>query len=176
MKKPRLPFLLALLVLPLVAADDHGHDHADGGHDHHAAPEWAGLFGDASLPVVWQSLIAADQKIAAALQARSTTGVAAWAETIHLAAHALVDQVNLDDPAPQRRLDAALHQAAELADVVLDAAQHGEVDTAATAFRRLHAAITLAKVRLPKSLLEAESVTPRFAETPGHSHDDEHDH
>ncbi|MGH7960001.1 MAG: hypothetical protein ACREH8_23705, partial [Opitutaceae bacterium] len=61
------------------------------------APEWAGLFGGASLPVVWQSASAANEKIAAAVAAKKLDGVADWAETIHLASHALEDQVKITD-------------------------------------------------------------------------------
>ncbi len=146
------------------------------GHDHAAdeQPEWAELFGDASLPVVWQSALAAAERIAAAVAARKSDGVAAWAETIHLATHALIDRVELPDPGRQLRLEAALEQAARLADEVLDGAQHHEPELMAEAFRRLQSALALSRIRLPKEIAEAAPETPRFANAP--AHDDGHAH
>ncbi len=166
----------ALASSPVPAAN--AHDHADGAHEHaHGEqPEWAELFGDASLPVVWQSATASSEHITAALGARKTEGVAAWAETIHLAAHALIDQVTLDDSQRKKRLDAALEQAAKIADEVLDAAQHSEHEKASVAFKRLQSALAVARTRLPKEIADAPAGTPRFAEAPEHGDDHGHAH
>jgi hypothetical protein len=137
------------------------------------APEWAELFGDASLPVVWQSAQASTERIAAALAVQRMDGVADWAETIHLAAHALMDQVRLPDPERQKRLAAALRQAAMLADEVLDGAQHEEAARAAAAFKRLSSALTLARHGLPKDITAAPAGQPRFAKASAHG---DHDH
>jgi hypothetical protein len=131
-------------------------------------PEWAELFGDAPLPVIWQSAKASADRISAALGARKLDGVANWAETIHLAAHALVDQVQLPSAEAQQRLVAALNQAAKLADDVLDGAQHDEAPAAAAAFRRLNAALQLAQRRLPSEITSAPPAELRFAEAPAH--------
>jgi hypothetical protein len=141
-----------------------------------SAPELAGLFGGASLPVVWQSASAASEKIAAALAGRKLDGVAGWAETIHLAAHALEDQVTLDDPERARRLHAALRQAAKIADDVLDGANHNEFERAADAYRRLNSALMLAKLRLPKEIVDAPPQQVRFADAAEHAHDEEGGH
>lgn len=140
------------------------------------APEWAGLFGGAALPVVWQSASAASEKIDAALAAKKLDGVADWAETIHLAAHALEDQIKIDDPERAKRLKGAFEQAAKIADDVLDAAHHNETEKAAEAQRRLKAALALAKARLPKEILAAPKQDVRFAKSAGHAHDEKGDH
>lgn len=163
-----IPVLLAMFFAANAPAS------AGGDHAHGETPEWAELFGDASLPVVWQSTTAAAEKIAAALATRQLAGVADWAETIHLAAHALIDQVKLTDANRKQRLDAALEQAAKLADEVLAGAQHSEVDQTAAAFKRLQSAIILTKTRLPKEITDAPPQTPRFAEAP--KHEGEHKH
>ena len=134
------------------------------------APEWADLFGGASLPVVWQSAAAASEKIDAALAARKLDGVADWAETIHLASHALEDQVRLDDPERAKRLKAAFDQAAKIADDVINAAKHNEADKAADAQRRLKSALALAKVRMPKEILDAPQQEVRSAKPAAHAH------
>lgn len=170
MKSLRLLLVLAgsaLLASPVIHAGPAGPVHS------HGEPEWAALFGDASLPVVWQSATAAADRINAALAAKKMDGVADWAETIHLAAHALSDQVKLPNAEAKKRLDAALSQAAKIADEVLDGAQHNETAKTAAAFKRLQAALTLAKTRLPKEITEAAPQTPRFASARKH---DDHDH
>jgi hypothetical protein len=134
------------------------------------AAEWAELFGGASLPVVWQSASAASEKIDAALAARKLDGVASWAETIHLASHALEDQVKVDDPERAKRLKGALAQVAKIADDMMDAANHNEAEKTADAQRRLKAALALAKSRMPKEILEAPKQEPRFAKFTGHAH------
>lgn len=141
----------------------------------HRQAEWYELFGDAPLPVVWQSAQASLAKITAAVSAKSSDGVADWAETIHLAAHALVDQVQLPDAERKKRLDAALEQAARIADEVLDAAHHHEAEKLAESSRRLHAAMTLGRTRLPREITEAPPQTPRFAKAPKHE-DGDHRH
>ncbi len=120
-----------------------------------AAPEWAELFGGASLPVIWQSIEAAAAKANTALAAGRTTGVAAWAETVHLGAHALVDQIRPEDPERAKRLHAVLEHAARLADEVLAAAGRNEIDLAAAAHRRLQSALALARLRLPSAVTSA---------------------
>lgn len=164
------------LLAALVAFSSASVISAEPGSDHSPDDnsEWAELFGDASLAVVWQSAAASAESIATAVAARKSDGVAAWAETIHLAAHALIDQVKMPEAARKQRLDAALGQAAKLADEVLDGAQHNELDQTAAAFKRLQSALALAKIRLPKEIVEATSEAPRFAKTP--EHDDGHKH
>lgn len=158
---PLLAFTAAMLALSTHAAEA----------KKAKAPEWAELFGDAALPVVWQSASAASEKIDAALAARKLEGVASWAETIHLAAHALEDQVQLDDAGRAKRLTAAFVQAAKIADDVLDAANHNEPDKAAEAQRRLKSALALAKLRLPQAILDAPEQEVRFARSAGQAHD-----
>jgi hypothetical protein len=169
MKLKKLFILLASFALALGVHAAPGSDHS-----HDEKPEWAELFGGASLPVVWQSVTASAEKISAAVAAKKSDGVADWAETIHLASHALIDQVKLPDAERKKRLDAALEQAAKLADEVLDAANHNEIDKTADSFKRLQSALTLAKTRLPKEVTEAAPETPRFAKAPKHEGDHKH--
>jgi hypothetical protein len=126
-----------------------------------AAPEWTELFGGASLPVIWQSIEAAAAKANTALAAGRTTGVATWAETVHLGAHALVDQVTPEDPERAKRLHAVLEHAARLADEVIAAAGRKEIDLAAAAHRRLLSALALARLRLPPAITNAPPATLR---------------
>lgn len=140
------------------------------------APEWAELFGGASLPVVWQSVSAASDKIDAALAAKKLAGVADWAETVHLGSHALDDQIKIVDAERAKRLRGALAQAAKIADAVLDAANHDEMDKAADAQRRLKSALALAKIRLPKDILDAPKQEVRFTKSVEHAHDVKGDH
>lgn len=170
-----LTALLAASAATLSAAPGTGHGHDAGhahGHGSAAKPEWSALFGDAPLPVVWRSLTASRDNIETALAASKLDGVAAWAETIHLAAHALADQVKTADEAAHKRLASALAQAAKLADEVLDAAQHGNARSATNSFTRLKSALTVAQGRLPAELVEAAAapaVEPRFATAPAHA-------
>lgn len=158
--------LTLLLASPLAAAPDHAA--ADG-----APAEWAALFGEAPLPVIWRSITDSRDRLETALAANKLDGVAAWAETIHLAAHALADQITLPDADAHRRLAAALTQAAQVADAVLDAAQHDESRRAATSFTRLKSALTVTQSRLPADLVAAApTAEPRFATAP--AHDDHH--
>jgi hypothetical protein len=149
------------LVLALTASAAEEEKKAD-------APEWAELFGGASLPVVWQSASAASEKIDAALAARKLDGIAEWAETIHLALHALDDQVRVEDPERAKRLRAAFRQGAKIADDVLNGANHNEADEAAEAQRRLKSALALAKLRMPKEILEAAKQDVRSADSSAH--------
>lgn len=143
---------------------------AEHGHDHSGQPEWAELFGDASLPTVWLSAGESAKRIKDALEQGTLKGVADWAETIHLAAHALIDQVIVDDAGKKRRLDAALEHAAILADEVLDGARHTETARTAQGFKRLDSALTLAGLRLPLAVREGPAEQPRFAEAGAHTH------
>jgi hypothetical protein len=138
--------------------------------------EWAALFGGASLPVVWQSVSAASEKIDAALAAKKLDGIADWAETIHLGSHALEDQIKLADPERAKRLTGAFEQAAKIAEDVLNAANHNEADKVADAHRRLKAALALAKVRMPKDILEAPKQEVRFAKAGRYAHDEKGGH
>ena len=140
------------------------------------APEWAELFGGASLPVVWQSAGAAIVKIEAAVKARTFDGVADWAETVHLASHALEDQVKLDDVERQKRLNGAIEQSARIADEVIDAANHKEPEKLAESFRRMNAAMKLAAGRLPKEITSAPPQQVRFANAASHAHDEKGGH
>lgn len=133
-------------------------------------PEWAELFGDAPLPVVWQSSVAASEKIATALTAKNLSGIPDWAETVHLATHALADQVKLGDAEQQKRLRGALAQAAQMADIVMDSAYHNDAEKAASAYSRMKSALDVAKARFPKELVDAPPQPVRFAKAPGHSH------
>ncbi len=117
--------------------------------------EWDKLFRGVALPAVWQSAQAALAKLDGALQAKNWQEVAEEAEKIHLAAHALDDQVKLGDIERQKRLRGALRQAAKIADDVIDAAEHKEPEKLAEAFRRLNAAMRLTALRLPKEIADA---------------------
>lgn len=125
--------------------------------------EWAALFGGAPLPTVWQSARAAVEKIATALAAQDLFVVPPLAETAHLAAHALLDQVKLDDPERQKRLHATLAHAAQLADEVMAAARHNDSAKLGDAFPRLQAALQLAARRLPKEIVTAPPQAVRVA-------------
>ena len=127
------------------------------------APEWAELFGGASQPAIWQSIEAAAAQVSAALAGGQTAGVAAWAETIHLGTHALVDQVKPENPERAQRLHAVLEHAARLADEVIATAGRKEIDLAAAAHRRLQSALALARLRLPPAITNAPPATVREA-------------
>jgi hypothetical protein len=166
MKYPKISIIAVscLLSFSLMAeAGEHGHDHT-------GQPEWAELFGDASLPTVWLSVAESAKRINAALENDSLDGVTDWAETIDLAAHALIDQVSVGEDGSERRLHAALEHAAQLADEVLDGAQHVELASTERAFKRLYSAVHLIGLRLPKSIAEGTADQPRFAEAGAHEH------
>lgn len=143
-------------------------------HSHDKQPEWAGVFGGATLPTVWQSLTAAAATAKTALAAGNMDIAADMAETIHLGAHALSDQVKLGDAEKQKRLDAALAQAAKIADELLDAAQHAEAAVASAALGRIEAALALARSRLPNEVTDAPADAPRSAKAPKHGHHGKH--
>ena len=166
MLAPLFAFIAASLALSMQAAEERKAK----------VPERAELFGGASLPVVWQSASTASEKIDAALAGKQLDGVAGWAETIHLASHALEDQVKVDDTERARRLKAAFEQAAKIADDVINAAKHNEADKAADAQRRLKSALALAKSRMPKEILDAPKQEVRFAKPAGHAPDEKGDH
>jgi hypothetical protein len=166
MKPRRILSPLALVLVSTLAIQAFGAEQKK-----EKTPEWAELFGGASLPVVWQSASAASEKIDAALAARKFEGVAAWAETIHLASHALEDQVKVADVERAKRLKGAFEQAAKIADDVMQAANQNEPEKAADAQRRLKSALALAKSRMPKEILDAPKEQPRFAKESGHAHD-----
>lgn len=130
-----------------------------------ADPEWAEVFGDASLAVIWQSAWAASERITAALVDRKLAGIASLAETVHVAAHALVDQVKLDDSERNKRLHGALNQTARIADDVITHANHDKPDETAAAHRRLKSALALVKLRLPAAIIEAPPQTLRFVKS-----------
>src|SRR5688572_5041624 len=150
MKTHRILSFLVAVLIPSLAIPAFGAE-----QNKEKAPEWAELFGGASLPVVWQSASAASNKIDAAIAAKKLDGIADWAETIHLASHALEDQVKVPDAERAKRLKGAFEQAAKIADDVLDAANHNEPEKAADAQRRLKSALALAKNRMPKEILDA---------------------
>lgn len=164
--------IAALVAASLAAAVFAGPEDKPHSHDHQ--PEWAEVFGGASLPAVWQSLTAAVNNASSSLAANQLEHVGDMAETIHLGAHALADQVKMDDAEKKKRLDAALTQAAKIADDLLDAAQHKETAAANAALARIQAAMALAKVRLPKEITDAPAETPRFAKAPKHDDHGKH--
>lgn len=166
--------LLSLIVIATAAASPAAKTSAPGnGPAHNDEPEWAELFGGAPLPVVWHSLAASGERITVALKDQQLKGVADWAETVHLAAHALMDQVKVPEADRQQRLNAALRQAAKLADEVLDGAQHEDRQATSAAYRRLASALTLIKSRLPKDITEAavREADLRFAKAGEHGHE-----
>ena len=75
MKTPRIVLaLLALAAGSLACAADQA-DQKASPEKAKKPPEWAGLFGDASLPLVWQSASAASDKTAAALAEKKLDGI-----------------------------------------------------------------------------------------------------
>lgn len=162
MKSRFLPILLTYLALCGGLADSRAAEAPST-----ERPEWANLFGDVSPAVAWQSAQAAAELIASALAAGRTEGVTDWAETIHLASHALADRMKVTDTERKRRLDGALLQAARLADQVLEAARRSETEKLSEAFRRLRSALALAQGRLPTEITSAPTAPPRFAKPSG---------
>jgi len=159
------------------------HDHA--GHSHsHGGPapqvsiehsdEWRAHYSSASLPLVFKSLLAARDALRYGLdQDAELPALTRYAETIHLTAHALLDQVVLPQPAEQQRLNASLAQTAALADALLEPLHHSERAAARTSFSRLNSAIGVVSIRLPELLqsqAEQLSEAPIFAPAPAHNH------
>lgn len=157
----KIPFLTGLLILgaslpPSFAAEKSASPAGSSPTGPAAeAPEWDKQFRGVTLPAVWQRAQAALAKIEAGLATKAYADVAVQAETIHLAAHALDDQVKLEDRERQKRLRGALSQAAKIADDVIEAAERKAPDELAEAFRRLSAAMRLAGMRLPKEITAA---------------------
>jgi hypothetical protein len=126
-------------------------------------PEWASLFGDASLPVIWQSATAASEKIAAALEAKKLEGIPDWAETVHLASHALQSQVKVADADRQADLTDAFRLSARIADDITAGAWAEDVTKTSDAYQRAKLALAIAKRSLPKEIVEAPPQAVRFA-------------
>jgi len=174
----------------------HSHDHDHAGHDHsahnhaaedhssHGGPapqvavehsdEWREHYSNASLPLVWKSLLAAQNALLDGLgRGEDLPSLTRYAETIHLTAHALLDQVLLPQVMERQRLDAALAQTAALADSLLEPLHHGDRHAAHATFSRLVSAIGVLKIRLPEEIQhEADQIGtgPIFAAAPAHDH------
>jgi hypothetical protein len=161
-KSTLLSSLLALgVVIPAFAAEPTAKD--TGKEKAKQPPEWAGLFGDASLPMIWQSAAAASEKIAAALADKKLDGIPDWAETIHLASHALQSQVKVTDADRQADLGDAFRLSARIADDVTASAWANDVDKTNTAYQRVKLALAIAQRSLPKEIVSASPQTVRFA-------------
>lgn len=126
-------------------------------------PEWAGLFGDASLPFIWQSASAASDRIAAALADKKLDGIPDWAETIHLASHALQSQVKIADADRQADLSDAFRLSARIADDITAGAWAEDVVKTTDAYQRAKLALAIARRSLPKEILNAPTQGARFA-------------
>lgn len=159
MKSIRFALLLSLAVVPFAGAADQ----AAPGEKAKKPPEWAGLFGDASLPVVWQSAAAASEKIAVALEAKKLDGIPDWAETIHLASHALQSQAKADTSERQANLTDAFRLSARIADDITAAAWSDDVTKTNDAYQRAKLALAIGQRSLPKEIVGASAQTPRFA-------------
>ncbi len=166
MKTPRL--LLVLVTLAATALAPAADQKAQSASSEKAkkAPEWADLFGDASLLVIWQSASAASERIAAAFAAKELTGIPDWAETIHLASHALQSQVKLDDAVRQANLVDAFRLLARIADDITVGAWAGDTAKTAEAYARAKIALAIAQRSLPKEITEGPSQAVRFAKKP----------
>jgi hypothetical protein len=124
-----------------------------------------------------KALPTASEKIAAALAAKKLDGVADWAETIHLAAHALEDQIKIDDAERAKRLIGALEQAAKIADDVLDGANHNESgESRRGAYAASRPRSHWRRAGLPKEIVDAPKQAVRFAKSAGHAHDEKGGH
>jgi len=179
--------------------DHHGHSHGLLSHDHaghahgtsepaalhnHGGPapqtpvehsdEWREHYGEASLPLLWKSLLAAREALLDGLgRGEDLASLTRYTETIHLTAHAFLDQVTLPQTLEQQRLEAALAQTAALADTLLEALHHSDRHAAHAAFSRLASAIGVVKIRLPEDIqTQAERLAdaPIFAPAPAHDH------
>lgn len=145
-------FLLSVVAL---AASDDSHGHAK-------KSDWPKLFGDASPALIWQSVLAATEKIEAAAAAKSMDGMKDWSKTAFFGLHALQEKVKQPDANRQKRLEAALTQAARIADSLVEAAYHKEADKVPAAMARLKSALQLIALRLPEEITSARAETPRF--------------
>jgi hypothetical protein len=153
--------LVLSTVIPASAADGAAKDTAK--EKAKQPPEWAGLFGDASLPVVWQSAAAASDKIAAAIADKKVDGIPDWAETIHLASHALQAQVKVADADKQANIADAFRLSARIADDVTAAAWAKDVEKTNTAYQRVKLALAIAHRSLPTEIVSAPPQAVRFA-------------
>ncbi|KXU35145.1 hypothetical protein AXK11_07285 [Cephaloticoccus primus] len=206
---PGALLLIAALAFVFVNKDDgHGHDHSHGAHGHshshndhdHSAgahshgtastaanpgeldhsADWGSVFGKAALPQTWKSITTASENARVALDRADLARVPDLAETIHLGAHALYDQLDTIQRIGEidtTRLRAALAQLALLADDLLDHAQHGDLARARSTYARLSSAIGVTAIRLPVPLLDAAATSlhpPLTATASAHSHDHTH--
>jgi len=199
---PGALLLIGALAFVFVNKDDghghshHGHSHGTHNHDHsahshahddhssHGGPapqvavehsdEWREHYNDALLPLVWKSLIAAQDALLDGLgRGEDLPALTRYAETIHLTAHALLDQVLLPQVMERQRLDAALAQTAALADTLLEPLHHSDRHAAHATFSRLASAIGVLKIRLPDEIQHQAaqlSEEPIFATAPAHDH------
>ena len=129
-------------------------------------PEWDALFGGAALPLVWQSATAASEKITAALAEKKLEGIPDWAETMHLASHALESQVKVDDPDRQATLADAFRLSARIADDIIAGARADDGARTTEAHNRLKLVLAIAQRYLPKEILNAPPQPVRFARPP----------
>jgi hypothetical protein len=136
---------------------------ADSAKKEKGPPEWAELFGNASLPLIWQSATAASEKIAGALAEKKVDGIPDWAETIHLASHALQSQAKVENPDRQADMADAFRLAARIADDVTAAAWANDVAKTNVAYQRVKLALAIAARNLPKDIVNASPETVRFA-------------
>jgi hypothetical protein len=163
--KIKTALLSSILVLGVVsaafAADNAAKDAPKGKSKQ--PPEWAGLFGEASLPVVWQSAVAASEKIAAALAEKKLNGIPDWAETIHLASHALQAQVKMADADKQANMTDAFKLSARIADDVTAAAWANDSEKTNVTYQRVKLALAIAQRSLPNEIISASPQAVRFA-------------
>jgi hypothetical protein len=153
--------LLALAAVSLACAADQSQKKSS--EKKKGPPEWAALFGDASLPLLWQSASAASAKIAAALADKKLDGIPDWAETIHLASHALQSQVKVSNADRQADLIDAFRLSARIADDVTAGAWAGDVTKTNDAYQQAKLALAIAQRSLPKEIVDASPQAVRFA-------------
>lgn len=168
MKIPRIVFALLALAAASYACAANQTDQKAPVEKTKKPPEWAGLFGDASLPVVWQSAAAASEKIAAALADKKLDGIPDWAETIHLASHALQSQAKTDTPERQANLSDAFRLSARIADDITAGAWGNDVAKTNDAYQRAKIALAIAQRSLPNEIVSAPPQTVRFAKKERH--------
>lgn len=139
----------ALLTSAAVCAD------SDKSHGHANKADWPKLFNDASPALIWQSVLAATDKIEAAVAAKTLDGTKEWSKTAFLGLHALREKVKPLDANKQKRLEGALAQATRIADGLVEAAYHKELDKMPAATTRLRSALQLIALRLPEEVTTA---------------------
>ena len=163
MKTPRIVLaLLALAAGSLACAADQA-DQKASTEKAKKPPEWAGLFGDASLPLVWQSASAASDKIAAALAEKKLDGIPDWAETSPPASHPMQSQAKADTPERQANLSDAFRLSARIADDITAGAWSNDVTKTNDAYQRAKVALAIAQRSLPKEIVAAPPQAVRFA-------------